>query len=141
MVKSKVDCQEKEFAAMFECKCYSNGMCMESNLPIEDRACCQYEFSDPVIKILPKVNKIKMLPKQAATFMQPTAEGDRYVEVVSVKNMWKCMTCGFVWSTRRDAKECEHVGHYQRIYGGHINNGRRVGGYQITFKAVRKEPI
>lgn len=84
-------------------------------------------------------NNVKMMEKAECVFMMPQAYGDSYVPETVVKNLWKCLSCGYVWSTRQDAQNCDHSGSYVRIYGGYFENGMHKGGNQFRIKAVRKE--
>lgn len=92
--------------------------------------------------------KIKMLsPKEEMTFMdiRGSIDSTHYEEVTVEKNPWKCMECGLVWQTKHEAEECEgrkHAESYTKRYGvRYVENGRPVGGYEVTFKAIRKEEI
>lgn len=86
---------------------------------------------------------IKMLkPKEEMTFMEMSINGD-FEEVTVEKNPWQCLICGLVWQTKHEAEECEsrgHVDNYTKRYGvRYVENGRPVGGYEVVFKALRKE--
>jgi len=72
--------------------------------------------------------------------MMPDTNGNFFPEV-SIKNLWRCETCGYVWTTKIDAQKCDHTGVYVRVYGGYYNNGIHVGGSEHVFKAVRKDKI
>ena len=87
------------------------------------------------------INKVKKMEKGEATFMIPTASGSGYIEETVIKNYWMCKTCGFVWTTRRNAQNCKHVGSFIVRYGGYYENNRQIGGTHYTIKAVRKEKI
>jgi hypothetical protein len=92
------------------------------------------------------MSKIKKMEKGPATFMEPNlnSEDGFYHEVTVIKNYWKCLGCGRVWTTQHDARDCEsrkHKGSYQLHYGGMWMNGRLVNARIYTIHCVRREPL
>lgn len=89
------------------------------------------------------LGKVKQMEKAEVTLMVPHDDGHWEPETV-MKNLWKCVECGNVWKTRREAQSCkgrEHRESYVRFYGGYFQNGVHTGGMEIAYSIVRKEPL
>lgn len=89
-------------------------------------------------------SNVSRLEKATIPTMEPMLDGN-YSPSSYEGHLWRCNGCGLVWTRRHEAFECEgrkHAASYAKRYGvRYVLNGEPVGGYEIVYRAVRREGV